>query len=203
MKILLTGFDPFGGESVNPAWEAVKLVKAPAGAELVRLEVPTVFTLSIQTVMESVRLHRPDAVVCVGQAAGRSEITPERVAINIADASIPDNEGNQPCDEPIVPGGETACFSTLPVKAMVEAIRARGIPAEVSLSAGTFVCNHLLYSLCPAYRSCQLCNQILFDFSRVSMWFCIYVLINRAFRCMELCSIDSCFQFYFSRFHEW
>ena len=147
MKIVLTGFDPFGGESVNPAWEAVKLVKAPAGAELIRLEVPTVFGRSIRTVMESVRLHRPDAVVCVGQAAGRSEITPERVAINIADASIPDNEGNQPCDEPIVPGGETACFSTLPVKAMVEAIRAAGLPSSLSNTAGTFVCNQLMYGL--------------------------------------------------------
>ena len=139
MKILLTGFDPFGGESINPALEAVKLVKAPAGAELIRLEVPTVFGRSVATVLEAVRLHRPDAVVCVGQAAGRGEITPERVAINIADASIPDNEGNQPCDAPIVPEGENACFSTLPVKAMVEAIRAAGLPASVSNTAGTFV----------------------------------------------------------------
>ena len=123
------------------------MVKAPAGAELVRLEVPTVFTLSIQTVMESVRLHRPDAVVCVGQAAGRSEITPERVAINIADASIPDNEGNRPCDAPIYPDGENACFSTLPVKAMVEAIKAAGLPAYLSNTAGTFVCNQLMYGL--------------------------------------------------------
>ena len=147
MKILLTGFDPFGGESINPALEAVKLVKAPAGAELVRLEVPTVFGRSVAAVLEAVRLHRPDAVVCVGQAAGRGEITPERVAINIADASIPDNEGNQPCDAPIIPEGENACFSTLPVKAMAEAIRAAGLPASVSNTAGTFVCNQLMYGL--------------------------------------------------------
>lgn len=147
MKILLTGFDPFGGERVNPAWEAVKLVKAPAEAELVRLEVPTVFGRSVATVLEAVRLHRPDVVVCVGQAAGRSEITPERVAINIADASIPDNEGSQPCDAPIVPEGENAYFSTLPVKAMVEAIKAAGLPASLSNTAGTFVCNQLMYGL--------------------------------------------------------
>ena len=147
MKILLTGFDPFGGESINPAWEAVKRVKAPAGAELIRLEVPTVFGRSITTVLTSMRLHRPDVVVCVGQAAGRSEITPERVAINIADASIPDNEGNRPCDTPIYPDGENACFSTLPVKAMVEAIKAAGLPASLSNTAGTFVCNQLMYGL--------------------------------------------------------
>ena len=147
MKILLTGFDPFGGESINPAWEAVKRVKAPAGAELIRLEVPTVFGRSITTVLTSMRLHRPDVVVCVGQAAGRSEITPERVAINIADASIPDNEGNRPCDAPIYPDGENACFSTLPVKAMVEAIKAAGLPASLSNTAGTFVCNQLMYGL--------------------------------------------------------
>lgn len=147
MKILLTGFDPFGGESINPAWEAVKRVKAPAGAELIRLEVPTVFGRSITTVLTSMRLHRPDVVACVGQAAGRSEITPERVAINIADASIPDNEGNTPCDEPIYPEGENACFSTLPVKAMVEAIKAAGLPASLSNTAGTFVCNQLMYGL--------------------------------------------------------
>ena len=147
MKILLTGFDPFGGESINPAWEAVKRVEAPAGAELIRLEVPTVFGRSITTVLTSMRLHRPDVVVCVGQAAGRSEITPERVAINIADASIPDNEGNRPCDAPIYPDGENACFSTLPVKAMVEAIKAAGLPASLSNTAGTFVCNQLMYGL--------------------------------------------------------
>ena len=147
MKILLTGFDPFGGESINPAWEAVKRVKAPAGAELIRLEVPTVFGSSITTVLTSMRLHRPDVVVCVGQAAGRSEITPERVAINIADASIPDNEGNRPCDAPIYPDGENACFSTLPVKAMVEAIKAAGLPASLSNTAVTFVCNQLMYGL--------------------------------------------------------
>lgn len=147
MKILLTGFDPFGGESINPAWEAVKRVKAPAGAELIRLEVPTVFGRSITTVLTSMRLHRPDVVACVGQAAGRSEITPERVAINIADASIPDNEGNKPCDAPIYPDGENACFSTLPVKAMVEAIKAAGLPASLSNTAGTFVCNQLMYGL--------------------------------------------------------
>ena len=147
MKILLTGFDPFGGESVNPALEAVKLVQAGEGTELIKLQVPTVFGASVDKVLEAMRLHRPEAVICVGQAAGRGEITPERVAINIADASIPDNEGNKPCDRPIYPDGDSAYFSTLPVKAMVEAIKAAGIPASLSNTAGTFVCNQLMYGL--------------------------------------------------------
>ena len=147
MKLLLTAFDPFGGEPVNPALEAVKLVQAGEGTELIKLQVPTVFGASVDKVLEAMRLHRPEAVVCVGQAAGRGEITPERVAINIKDASIPDNEGNQPCDEPVYPDGDGAYFSTLPVKAMVEAIKAAGIPASLSNTAGTFVCNQLMYGL--------------------------------------------------------
>lgn len=147
MKILLTGFDPFGGEEVNPSLEAVKHVTAPSGAELIKLEVPTVFGASIDAVLKAMRQHRPDAVVCVGQAAGRAGITPERVAINIADASLPDNAGNQPCDEPIYPDGDAAYFSTLPVKAMVAAIQAAGLPASLSNTAGTFVCNQLLYGV--------------------------------------------------------
>lgn len=147
MKILLTAFDPFGGETVNPALKAVSLVKAPEGVELVKLEVPTVFGKSVDVVADTMERERPDAVVCVGQAGGRSAVTPERVAINLMDAGIADNEGNIPVDLPVVPGGENALFSTLPVKAIVAAIQAAGIPAQFSCSAGTFVCNQLLYGV--------------------------------------------------------
>lgn len=147
-KILLTGFTPFGGESINPALEAVMRVKASDSAvEIIPLEVPTVFSLSAETVIAAIEKHRPDAVICVGQAGGRSAVTPERVAINLDDARIPDNEGAQPVDAPISPEAPAAYFSTLPIKAIVQAIRTSGIPAEISNSAGTYVCNHLMYSV--------------------------------------------------------
>ena len=148
MKLLLTAFTPFDGEKINPALEAVKLVKDKIGNLLiVKLEVPTVFGKSIDTVREAIEREKPDFVLSIGQAGGRAEITPERVAINLNDARIPDNEGNQPIDEPVFPDGENAYFSTLPVKAMVEAIREEGIPSSLSNSAGTFVCNHLMYGV--------------------------------------------------------
>ena len=147
-KLLLTAFAPFDGERINPALEAVKLVKDRIGNLLiVKLEVPTVFGKSIDTVREAIERERPDFVLSIGQAGGRAEITPERVAINLNDARIPDNEGNQPIDEPIFPDGENAYFSTLPVKAMVEAIRKEGLPSSLSNSAGTYVCNHLMYGV--------------------------------------------------------
>lgn len=148
MKILLTAFDPFRGEKINPALEAVKLVKAEdLTAELIKLEVPTVFHKSIKTVQEAMRKHKPDAVLCVGQAGGRFQLTPERVAINLDDARIPDNEGQQPVDEPIFADGADAYFASLPIKAMVESIKAENLPAAVSNTAGTFVCNHLMYGV--------------------------------------------------------
>ena len=148
MKLLLTAFTPFDGERINPALEAVKLVKDKIGNLLiVKLEVPTVFGKSIDTVREAIEREKPDFVLSIGQAGGRAEITPERVAINLDDARIPDNEGNQPIDEPIFPDGENAYFSTLPVKAMVEAIRREGLPSSLSNSAGTYVCNHLMYGI--------------------------------------------------------
>ncbi len=148
MKILLTAFDPFGGEKINPALEAVKLVKEEdLTAELIKLEVPTVFHKSIKTVQEAMRKHKPDAVLCVGQAGGRFQLTPERVAINLDDARIPDNEGQQPVDEPIFADGADAYFASLPIKAMVESIKAENLPAAVSNTAGTFVCNHLMYGV--------------------------------------------------------
>ncbi len=147
MKILLTGFDPFGGEKINPAYEAVKKVTAPDGKELIKLEVPTVFGKSIKIVTDAIELHKPDAVICIGQAGGRAAVTPERIAINIADAESADNEGNRPIDEPVIFGGENALFSTLPVKKMIEAINSAGVPARISNSAGTFVCNQLMYGV--------------------------------------------------------
>lgn len=148
MKLLLTAFDPFGGDQINPALEAVKLVSDKIGdIDIVKLEVPTVFGKSIQTVADAMEREKPDVVLCIGQAGGRFDITPERVAINVDDARIKDNEGNQPIDAPIFEDGENAYFSTLPVKAMVEAIRSVGLPGSVSNSAGTFVCNHLMYGV--------------------------------------------------------
>ena len=148
MKLLLTAFTPFDGEKINPALEAVKLVKDRIGNLLiVKLEVPTVFGQSIDTVREAIEREKPDFVLSIGQAGGRADITPERVAINLDDARIPDNEGNQPIDEPIFPDGKNAYFSTLPVKAMVEAIRKEGLPSFLSNSAGTYVCNHLMYGV--------------------------------------------------------
>ena len=147
-KLLLTAFTPFDGERINPALEAVKLVKDKIGnLKIIKLEVPTVFGKSIDTVREAIERERPDFVLSIGQAGGRAEITPERVAINLDDARIPDNEGNQPIDEPIFSDGENAYFSTLPVKAMVEAIRKEGLPSSLSNTAGTYVCNHLMYGV--------------------------------------------------------
>lgn len=147
MKLLLTAFEPFGGEALNAAWEAVMALDAPEGLQLCRLQVPTVFDLAGDTVWEAIEREWPDAVLCVGQASGRAALTPERAALNLRDASIPDNAGRQPADEPVVPGGPAAYFTTLPVRAMAEAIRRAGLPAAVSNSAGTFVCNDLLYTL--------------------------------------------------------
>ena len=148
MKLLLTAFDPFGGERVNPALEAVCLVADEiSGWEIVKLEVPTVFGASVDTVAQAIRREKPDAVLCIGQAGGRCDLTPERVAINIDDARIADNAGRQPIDEPIAKDGPAAYFATLPVKAMAAAIRESGLPASVSNTAGTFVCNHLMYGV--------------------------------------------------------
>ena len=148
MKILITAFDPFGGEAINPALEAVKLMKDEIqGAKIIKLVVPTVFIKSIDKTIEAIKNVNPDVVLCIGQAGGRFDITPERVAINIDDARIPDNEGNQPIDTKIYDDGESAYFSTLPVKAIVKEIKGGGIPSSLSNTAGTFVCNHLMYGV--------------------------------------------------------
>ena len=146
MKILATGFDPFGGESVNPAFEAVKLVPDTiAGAQIVKLEVPTVYARSAEVMEQTLQTEQPDMVICVGQAGGRSCVTVERVAINLAEARIPDNDGAQPVDQPLRADGPAAYFATVPVKAMVANIRSHNLPAFVSYTAGTFVCNSIMY----------------------------------------------------------
>ena len=148
MKILVTGFDPFGGEKVNPALEAVKSLPSEIhGAEIHWVEIPTVFYKSAEVLETAIVRFQPDAVLCIGQAGGRASLTPERVAINQDDARIPDNQGNQPIDTPIRLDGQAAYFSTLPIKAMVQAIKEEGLPATVSNTAGTFVCNHLMYQV--------------------------------------------------------
>ena len=148
MKILLTAFEPFGGEKVNPAQEALKDVPdVVAGAGIVKLTVPTVFGKSVETVYGAMKREKPDAVLCIGQAAGCTGLAVERVAINLEDAAIADNEGRKPVDTPVFAEGPAAYFTTLPAKAMVEKIKGAGVPASVSCTAGTFVCNHLLYGV--------------------------------------------------------
>lgn len=148
MKILITGFDPFGGESVNPAYEAVKLLPDTiAGAEIIKKEIPTEFIRAGEVLESAIIEYEPDVVICVGQAGGRSAITPEKVAINIMDGRIPDNAGYQPVDVPIQKDGPTAYFSSLPVKAMAKEMKNAGIPAALSYTAGSYVCNYLMYTL--------------------------------------------------------
>ncbi|MBY7147082.1 pyroglutamyl-peptidase I [Levilactobacillus brevis] len=148
MKLLITGFDPFGGEKTNPAIEAVKrLPAAIAGATVVPLEIPTVFGTCAEVVRQAIITERPDVVLSVGQAGGRSALTPERIAINLDDGRIPDNAGFQPVDQPIQPNGPAAYFTQLPVKAMAQAIRQAGLHSHVSTTAGTYVCNHIMYQV--------------------------------------------------------
>ena len=148
MKVLITGFDPFGGEKINPAWEAVRALPDNIdGIEVVKLQIPTVFKKSAKKLFENIDSVKPDVVICVGQAGGRYEFSVERVAINVDDGRIPDNDGYQPVDSSVFEDGENAYFSTLPIKAIVEEVKKAGIPAAVSNTAGTYVCNHIMYSL--------------------------------------------------------
>ena len=152
-KMLITGFDPFGGETINPAWEAVKALPDRVGNyELCKLEIPTVFGKAAGTVLEKAENFCPDVILCIGQAGGRAAVTPERIAVNIRDAKITDNEGNCPAGKCIDPDGPAAIFSTVPVIKMAEAICAAGLPGAVSNSAGTFVCNDTLYLLLRHYE---------------------------------------------------
>ena len=143
-KILVTGFEPFGTSSMNPSAEIVRSLK---GDDLVTAILPVAFGTATLKLRELIDLHKPSAVLCLGQAEGRSELTPERIAINLDDARIPDNSGNMPKSQAIVIDGPDGYFSTLPIESMVTAMKAAGIPASISLTAGTFVCNHVFYSL--------------------------------------------------------
>lgn len=148
MKILVTGFDPFGGEKINPAIESVKLLPEEIkGNKIIKLEIPTVQYASLKKIYEAIEENQPDVILSVGQAGGRSDITVERVGINIDDYRIEDNQGNQPIDTKIFDDGDSAYFSNLPIKAMVENIKKQKIPASISNTAGTFVCNHVLYGV--------------------------------------------------------
>ena len=152
-KLLITGFEPFGGETVNPSWEAVlRLPDEMNGYALTRLLIPVVFGAGADRVIAAAETVDPDVILCVGQAGGRDAMTPEYVGINLRHASIPDNAGALPCDEQICSGGATAYFSTLPVRRMAEAIKAAGISSRVSYSAGAYVCNDVLYTLLDRYR---------------------------------------------------
>lgn len=147
--VLITGFEPFGGEQVNPSWEVVSRLDNAiiAGCRVVARQLPCVFGEALSVLNSAIDTLSPSLVLAIGQAGGRSDITVERVAINVDDARIPDNKGQQPVDEPIITGGPAAWFSTLPIKAMVAAMREAGVPASVSQTAGTFVCNHVMYGL--------------------------------------------------------
>ncbi len=148
MKALVTGFEPFGGEGVNPAQEALRHLPPRLGAVAIRTRVlPAVFGEALDALETAVREITPDIVLCVGLAGGRAALSLERVAINIDDARIPDNKGGQPIDRPVAAGGPAAYFATLPIKAAAAALREAGLPAIVSNSAGTFVCNHVFYGL--------------------------------------------------------
>lgn len=148
MKILVTGFDPFDKDEINPSYEAVKLLEDKINdAEIIKVEIPTVFSKSINFLEKKIIETQPDVVLCIGQAGGRFDISVERVAINIDDARIEDNEGNQPIDEKIYKDGENAYFSSLPIKAMVKNMKDNHIAANISNTAGTFVCNHIMYGL--------------------------------------------------------
>ena len=146
MKLLCTGFEPFDNDTINPSWEAVRRLKAPEGAELIRACLPVSFEEAPRALEALILSHRPDAVLCVGQAGGRRGVSLERVAVNLMDARIPDNQGAQPREEPVCPGGPAAFFSTLPLRRLETALRQAGIPAEISNTAGLFVCNCVFYT---------------------------------------------------------
>lgn len=152
-KLLITGFEPFGGETVNPSWEVLCCLPERIGEfELVKLRVPVVFGLAGERVLKAAKEHNPDVILCIGQAGGRIAVTPERIAVNMRTASIPDNAGNQPQGEPIIPDGPDGIFATVPVEVMAQAIRAQNFSGAVSNTAGTYVCNDLLYTLLYHFR---------------------------------------------------
>lgn len=155
-KLLITGFEPFGGEAINPSWEAVlKLSDKIGDYTLTKLLVPVVFGEGARIIIEKAKEISPDVIICIGQAGGRDAVTPEMVGINLRYAQMPDNNGNQPKDERIIPDGENAYFSTLPVRKIAEEINNAGVTSRVSYSAGSYVCNDVLYSLLSHYEGKQ------------------------------------------------
>lgn len=151
-KLLITGFDPFGGETVNPSWEAVKLLPDEIGGYcLTKIQIPTVFEKAGNAVLSAAEDLQPDVILSVGQAGGRRAVTPEVIGINLRDARIPDNAGNQPVGTPVVPEGPAAYFATVPVRDMVSRIHSAQLPGALSYSAGAFVCNDVLYTLLHRY----------------------------------------------------
>ena len=152
-RLLITGFDPFGGEQINPSWEAVKELPDLIGEyQLTKMEIPTVFGMAAEKILTIAAELNPDVIISVGQAGGRKAVTPEVIGINLREARIPDNTGNQPVNLPVVPDGPDAYFSTLPVREMVAAISSEDIPAALSYSAGAFVCNDVLYTLLHHFK---------------------------------------------------
>lgn len=152
-RLLITGFDPFGGSSINPSWLAVNMLSEQVGDYvLCKLPIPTVFGKAAELVLEKAAEFQPDLILCVGLASGRDAVTPERIAVNIRDTRIPDNEGNQPQGEFVIPNAPAAYFTTVPVKEMAEAIRNAQISGAVSNTAGAFVCNDVFYTLLHHYN---------------------------------------------------
>lgn len=155
-ELLITGFDPFGGEKLNPSWEAVQMLPESVGDYyLTKLQIPTVFGEGAQKVIKVAEEIRPDVILCIGQAGGRRAVTPEVVAINLREASIPDNKGNQPVNVPSVPNAPAAYFASVPVRDMVKAICEKGLPGALSYSAGAYVCNDTLYTLLHRYAGTE------------------------------------------------
>jgi pyroglutamyl-peptidase len=149
MRILVTGFEPFGGQSLNPSWEVARALHGLQlqGAQVTAVQLPCVFAQALPALQQTLAHLSPDIVLALGQAEGRCDFSVERVAINVQDARIPDNAGAQPIDVPVIAGGPAAYFSTLPIKTLVAGLKAAGFPASVSQTAGTFVCNQVFYAL--------------------------------------------------------
>lgn len=153
-RVLVTGFEPFGGEAINPSWDVAQALHGQVrdGARITAVQLPCVFAASLPALRAAIRRHRPQLVLCLGLAGSRSAIGLERVAVNLCDARIADNAGAMPAGDPVVAGGPAAYFTRLPVKALVQRLQAAGLPAELSLSAGSFVCNQVMYGLLHALR---------------------------------------------------
>ena len=180
-KLLITGFEPFGGENFNPSWETVKSLPDTIGEyELTKLCLPVIFGEAADMVLQASEECSPDVILCLGQAGGRASITPEMVGINLRHATIPDHRGYQPKDEPIDADDATAYFSTLPIRNMAQAMQAAGIPSAVSYSAGTYVCNDVLFTLLARFKKTQ---------TKVGFIHVPYAAEQNKQPCMDLCDM--------------